>query len=69
MLQEEHRIVYVCEVCLHCSTEPGIHHSRPMLQCDAGCPGDECSKPIESADGRLLTRAPRWWIFRQRTRI
>ncbi len=69
MVREEHRIIYVCEACLHCSKEPGTHHSRPMVQCDAGCPGDECSKPVESADGRLLTRAPRWWIFRQHTRI
>ena len=51
MLQEEHRIIYVCEVCLHCSTEPGNHHSRPMVQCDAGCPGDECSKPVDLPTG------------------
>ena len=43
MLQEKHRIIYMCEVCLHCSKEPGIHHSQLMVQCDAGCPGDDAA--------------------------
>jgi hypothetical protein len=68
-MPEEERIIYMCEVCLRCSEEPGTHHGRPMIRCDAGCPGDECTKPLESVDGRLLTRAPRWWIFRRRSRI
>ena len=68
-MKEQVRIVYMCEVCLHCSAEPGPHHGRSMICCDAGCPGDECTKPLESDDGRLLTRAPRWWIFRRRKRI
>jgi len=68
-VQEQVRIVYMCEECLYCSSEPGNHHGRPMTRCDAGCPGDECTKPLETAEGRLLTRAPRWWIFRERKRI
>jgi hypothetical protein len=64
-MTQEHRVVYMCEVCLRCSTQPETCHSRPMLRCDAGCPGDDCTKPLESTDGRLLTHAPRWWILRK----
>ncbi len=68
-MAKEHRIVYACELCLRLSEEPDTCHGRPMLRLDAGCPGDKCTKPIESADERLLTHAPRWWILRHANRI
>ncbi len=68
-MTQEHRIVYVCEICLRMSAEPGTCHDRPMLRCDAGCPGDDCTRPVESPQGKWLTHAPRWWIFRRDRRI
>jgi hypothetical protein len=61
---EANRILYICEICFHSQTEPGECHDHPLIRCDAGCPGDECTQPVGAADGRLLTRAPRWWIYR-----
>ncbi len=60
---QEHRIVYLCEVCLRASAVADVCHGRPMVRCDAGCPGDDCTRPVEAEDGRALTHAPRWWIF------
>lgn len=56
------RIIYVCEVCLLISTEPGEHHGRPMFRCDAGEPGSERSRPLMTPDGELKTHAPAWWV-------
>jgi len=33
-----------------------------MVTCDCGEPGDERSRPITTPDGRLVSRAPRWWV-------
>jgi hypothetical protein len=65
-MPESHRVVYVCEVCFAVSATPLVHHDRPMIECDAGCPGDDCTKPITDEAGHLLTRAPKWWVHRHR---
>ncbi len=65
-MSEPHRIVYVCETCLSVSDAPMVHHGRPMLQCDAGCEGDDCTQPVVDSAGRILTHAPKWWVFRHR---
>lgn len=65
-MAELHRIVYVCEFCFTVSEKPGSHHDRPMVECDAGCPGDDCTQPIVNEHGLLLTHAPKWWIYRHR---
>ncbi len=61
-MTKEQRKIYICEVCLAVSPEPKEHHGRPMIECDAGCVGDERSKPLRAPDGRVMTRAPRWWL-------
>jgi hypothetical protein len=61
-MAEEHQRFYMCSVCFRTSSRPEQCHNRPMLDCDAGCWGDVCRKPLMAADGRILTRAPRWWL-------
>ena len=61
-----HRIVYMCEVCLVASETQKMHHGRLMVECDAGCVGDECTQPVTDEAGHILTHAPKWWIFRHK---
>jgi len=65
-MSEQHRIVFMCEVCYNVSDQPARHHERMMIECDAGCPGDDCTYPVIDNHDRILTRAPKWWIFRHR---
>ncbi len=37
-------------------------HPHSSVKCDAGVPGDERSMPLFDAQGRILTRAPKWWV-------
>ncbi len=61
-MEPQHRIVYVCPVCLLVSDHQERHHDRLMCECDAGAPGDERSKPLIGPSGELVTHAPRWWV-------
>ena len=65
-MDSTHRIVYMCEVCLRSSPAAELCHGRMMIECDAGCAGDDCTQPVTDSVGRLLTRAPKWWVFRHR---
>jgi hypothetical protein len=61
-MAEKHQIFYMCGVCFRASSEAKLCHGRPMLYCDTGCWGDQCRMPLMATNGRLLTRAPRWWL-------
>jgi len=61
-MTEAKQVFYMCAICFRTSKEPETCHGRPMLYCDTGCWGDECRKPLMTANGRILTRAPRWWL-------
>ncbi len=56
------RKVYVCRVCHLVGRQPLSCHPGQSVQCDAGVPGDERSKPLFDAQGHLATRAPKWWV-------
>ena len=58
-MSSEHRIVYLCEVCFAISDKPSEHHEHAMIECDAGYPGDDCTRPVTDEAGRLLTHAPK----------
>ena len=62
----QHRIIYMCEVCLVMSDKPAAHHGHMMIECDAGCEGDDCTQPVIDPAGRLLTHAPKWWVYRHK---
>ncbi len=55
------QVVYVCAHCLKVAVAQEICHDEEMLECECGSPGDERSRPI-TVQGRLVTRAPRWWV-------
>jgi len=63
-MAQETRIVYVCPNCFNLSAEPMECCNQMMIQCDAGVPGDERSRPLMTAEGKLATRAPKWWVER-----
>ena len=65
-MDSTHRIVYMCEVCLRSSPAAELCHGRMMIECNAGCAGDDCTQPVTDSVGHLLTRAPKWWVFRHR---
>ncbi|HET7088829.1 MAG TPA: hypothetical protein VFL17_09280 [Anaerolineae bacterium] len=53
---------YICTICFEVSGTPSEHHSRQMIRCDAGQPGDEARRPLVDAEGHLKTHAPRWFL-------
>ncbi len=53
---------YMCVMCFNASEEPGECHVRPLLKVECGPPGDESTLPVTTPDGKLVTRAPRWWV-------
>lgn len=61
-MAEQDQEFYMCAICFRTSSEAEICHNRLMLCCNTGHWGDECRKPLTAANGRLLTRAPRWWL-------
>jgi hypothetical protein len=65
-MKAEHRIVYKCGVCLRTSWTAEACHGRPMVECDAGCEGDDCTQPVMDNEGRLRSLAPKWWVYRHR---
>ncbi len=56
------RLVYICRVCHRVGQRPPECHPGNAVECDAGTPGDERSKPLFDERGRLVTRAPKWWV-------
>ena len=56
------RQVYICRVCHLVGRRELTCHPGKSVQCDAGEPGDERSKPLFDVKGNLVTRAPKWWV-------
>lgn len=59
----EQRVLYKCRICLRCSEGPEVCHGHEMVRCMAGEPGSEASRPVQSAEGQLLSHAPKWWVL------
>ena len=65
-MSDEDFTLYVCRTCFSVAQTPGpcpLDHG-PRLRCDPGEPGNNCRKPPMDAEGRLLSRAPLWWVLR-----
>jgi hypothetical protein len=56
--------VYLCPVHLIPTDSPGVcdQCGRELVGCRPGDPDDPCRRPIMDARGRILTRAPLWWL-------
>ncbi len=62
----EPTVLYICPNCFSAETSPGEcpHCQRERVECDPGKPDNPCRKPPMDKDGRLLSRAPLWWLIR-----
>ncbi len=56
------RVVYICRICHLVGLKPLSCHPGKSVECNAGVPGDERSKPLFDEHGHLTTRAPKWWV-------
>lgn len=54
--------IYICPTCFETSARKEKSHLHPMLLCNIGELGDECRKPVKDQYGRLVSRAPRWYL-------
>jgi len=56
--------VFLCPNCLLPAAEPGpcTRCGRQRVGCRPGDPDDPCRRPLMSLSGRVLTRAPLWWL-------
>jgi hypothetical protein len=56
--------VYLCPVHLVPTDQPGtcVQCGRPLVGCQPGDADDPCRRPIMDTHGRILTRAPLWWL-------
>lgn len=59
---DQDEILYICPICFRvCETEDECHE-HVMVKCETGQPGDEKRKPLEDQYGKLVSRAPRWYL-------
>ena len=62
----EPTVLYVCPNCFSVDKAPGTcpecGHTR--VECDPGDPDNPWRRPPTDAEGRLLSRAPLWWLAR-----
>jgi hypothetical protein len=56
------RTIYICRTCHRVGQRALTCHPGQSVKCDAGTPGDERSMPLFDQGGRLVTRAPKWWV-------
>lgn len=56
--------VFLCPKHLLPTGQPGIcaDCGLELVGCRPGDPDDPCRRPLIDASGRILTRAPLWWL-------
>ena len=56
--------LYLCERCFSAADAPGAcpRCEQPRRHFVLGTVDDPCRRPPTDADGRLLSRAPQWWV-------
>jgi len=56
--------LYLCERCFSAADTPGPcpRCSEPRRHFQVGAVDDPCRRPPTDAEGRLLCRAPQWWV-------
>jgi hypothetical protein len=59
---DQSQVLYICPKCFRvCETESECHAHR-MVRCETGLPGDDRRKPVMDDHGRLVSRAPLWYL-------
>jgi len=56
--------VYLCPKCFEAQSKPGKcpHDGADLLSCRPGDPDDPCRRPLMNRQGKVLSRAPVWWL-------
>ncbi len=57
-------LIYLCRRGFHTQGQAGKcpRDGLELVRCKPGAPDDPCRKPLMEAQGRVMTRAPRWWL-------
>lgn len=60
----ELQVIHICTRCLTPAGEGGTCSfcGGQRISCRPGDPDDPCRRPLMDEAGRVLTRAPRWWL-------
>jgi len=53
---------YICADCFRFSETQDVCHGGLMMPCFAGEPGSLRRKPVWDERGRMVSRAPRWYL-------
>lgn len=56
------QIFYICPVCFNASEIAIECHEHMMIECRIDYEDADSFKPIYDSEGRLKTRAPRWFF-------
>jgi hypothetical protein len=64
MSAEEAEQIYLCPRCLQAYNSAGrcLKDGSELFTCRLGDPDDPCRRPLIDAKGRVVTRAPIWWL-------
>jgi hypothetical protein len=64
MMAESKEQIYLCPKCLKAQDMPGVcpRDGTELLTCQPGHPDDPCRRPLIDAKGRVVSRAPIWWL-------
>jgi hypothetical protein len=56
--------IYLCPRCLEAQDAPGLcpRDGTELLTCRPGYQDDPCRRPLMDAKGRVVSRAPIWWL-------
>jgi len=56
--------IFLCPNCLSPGEAAGacVNCGTEVLTCRPGDPDDPCRRPLINAEGKVLTRAPLWWL-------
>jgi hypothetical protein len=55
-------LFFICPVCFAACESGRDCHDHAMVCCQVMAPDDARRRPIQDASGRLLSRAPRWFL-------
>ena len=59
---KQEQVIYICPICFRVCESEAKCHEHLMVICETGQPGDERRKPITDRFGKLVSRAPRWYL-------
>jgi hypothetical protein len=56
--------VYLCPRCFEAQSSPGNcpNDGEELLGCRPGDPDDPCRRPLMNNQGKIVARAPVWWL-------